>query len=307
MIRKLVATAVVMLAVASGVAAAAPSYPATIALPRGFQPEGISIRANTFYVGSIPTGSIYRGNLRTGTGSVFIQRSGRAAIGIERTTATGCSSRARPTGKAFVYNARHRRGHRRVHLAPGFINDVVVTRTGAYFTNSNRAELYRIPIGTGGRLGSTVQTIALKPPYVQGAGFNVNGIDATPNGTLARDRAEQHREAVPGQPVDRRNDRDRARRGERAERRRHPARREDAVRRAEPAEPDRGDSRERRAHVRSRRHAHHGRPLRRADDDRRPRSPALRRQRAVRLAPATTDYHGRAPVGVRPSSRQRDR
>ena len=72
-----------MLAVASGVAAAAPSYPATIALPRGFQPEGIAIRANTFYVGSIPTGSIYRGNLRTGTGSVFIQRTGRAAIGVE--------------------------------------------------------------------------------------------------------------------------------------------------------------------------------------------------------------------------------
>lgn len=182
MIRKLVATAVVALTVASGVAAAAPSYPSTIALPRAFQPEGISIRANTFYVGSIPTGSIYRGNLRTGTGSVFIQRTGRAAIGVEVDNRSRLFVAGGPTGKAFVYNARTGADIASYDLAPGFINDLVVTRTGAFFTNSSRAELYRIPIGTGGRLGSTVQTIALKPPYVQGAGFNVNGIDATPYG-----------------------------------------------------------------------------------------------------------------------------
>ena len=182
MIRKLIATAVALLAVASGVAAAAPSYPSTIALPRGFQPEGIAIRANTFYVGSIPTGSIYRGSLRTGTGSVFIQRTGRAAIGVEVDNRNRLFVAGGPTGKAFVYNTRTGADIASYDLAPGFINDVVVTRTGAYFTNSNRAELYRIPIGNGGRLGSTVQTIALKPPYVQGGGFNVNGIDATPNG-----------------------------------------------------------------------------------------------------------------------------
>ena len=182
MIRKLIATAVAMLAVASGVAAAAPSYPATIALPRGFQPEGISIRANTFYVGSIPTGSIYRGNLRTGAGSVFIQRTGRAAIGVEADNRNRLFVAGGTTGKAFVYNARTGADIASYDLAPGFINDVVVTRTGAYFTNSNLAELYRVPIGRGGRLGTTVQKIALQRPYVQGAGFNVNGIDATPNG-----------------------------------------------------------------------------------------------------------------------------
>ena len=243
MIRKLVATAVVMLAVASGVAAAAPSYPATIALPRGFQPEGIAIRANTFYVGSIPTGSIYRGNLRTGTGSVFIQRSGRAATGVAVDNRNRLFVSGASTGKAFVYNAGTGADIAEYTLAPGFINDVVVTRTGAYFTNSNRAELYRVPIGTGGRLGSTVQTIALQPPYAQGAGFNVNGIDATPNGRWLVIVQSNTGKLFRVEPVDRRNGRDRARRGERAERRRHPARREDAVRRAEPAEPDRGDPR----------------------------------------------------------------
>jgi sugar lactone lactonase YvrE len=182
MLRKLTATAVLMFAVASGVAAAAPSYPSTIALPRAFQPEGISIRANTFYVGSIPTGSIYRGNLRTGTGSVFIQRTGRAAIGVEVDNRNRLFVAGGPTGKAFVYNTRTAADLATYDLAPGFINDVVVTRTGAYFTNSARAELYRIPIGSGGRLGSTVQTIPLQPPYLQAAGFNANGIDATRNG-----------------------------------------------------------------------------------------------------------------------------
>lgn len=182
MIRKLVATAVALFVVATGFAAAAPSFPATIALPRAFQPEGISIKATTFYVGSIPTGSIYRGNLRTGTGSVFIQRTGRAAIGVEVDNRNRLFVAGGPTGKAFVYNTRTGADIATYDLAPGFINDVVVTRTGAYFTNSSRAELYRIPIGNGGRLGTTVQTIPLQPPYAQGAGFNVNGIDATPNG-----------------------------------------------------------------------------------------------------------------------------
>src|SRR5688500_9182001 len=168
MTRKLIATTVALLAVASGVAAAAPSYPSTIALPRGFQPEGIAIRANTFYVGSIPTGSIYRGNLRTGTGSVFIQRTGRAAIGVEADNRNRLFVAGGPTGKAFVYNTRTGADIASYDLAPGVINDVVATRTGAYFTNANRAELYRVPIGRGGRLGSTVQTTARERPYGRG-------------------------------------------------------------------------------------------------------------------------------------------
>ena len=183
MIRRLTIAAVVMLAVASGVAAAAPSYPASIPLPAAFQPEGIAIRANTFYVGSIPTGAVYRGNLRTGLGSILVPaQSGRAAIGVEADNRNRLFVAGGPTGKAFVYSARTGANIASYDLGPGFINDVVVTRTGAYFTNSNRAELYRIPIGNDGQLGSTVQTIPLLPPYAQGAGFNVNGIDATANG-----------------------------------------------------------------------------------------------------------------------------
>jgi hypothetical protein len=66
-----------------------------------------------------------------------------------------------------------------------FVNDVVVTKRAAWFTDSQRAALYRLPLGPNGRPGpaSSVTTVQLTGDYqhVPGA-FNVNGIDATPNG-----------------------------------------------------------------------------------------------------------------------------
>ena len=95
-LRNLAALAAVALSITAGVAAAAPAFPATIPLPRGFQPEGIAIRGNTFYVGSIPTGAIYRGNLRTGTGSILVEgaapNSGRLIRSTPRAFALTTSS-----------------------------------------------------------------------------------------------------------------------------------------------------------------------------------------------------------------------
>ena len=184
MIRTLTATAAIVLALAAGVAAAAPVYPATIQLDPGLRPEGITIAGNTFYVGSIPTGSIYRGNLRTGVGSVIIRRTGRAAVGLEIDNRGRLFVAGGPTGHAFVYNARTGADIADITLTPtpAFINDVVVTRTGAYFTDSTRAVLFRVPIGAGGRLGTTVQSIPLTGAFQMQTGFNANGIDATPNG-----------------------------------------------------------------------------------------------------------------------------
>ncbi len=184
MIRTLTATALLVLALAAGVAAGAPAYPATIQLPNGFQPEGITISGNTFYVGSIPTGSVYRGSLRTGAGAVFISRTGRAAIGMDLDNRRRLFVAGGPTGHAYVYDVRTGRDVAHFALAPqpAFINDVVVTRTGAYFTDSTRAALFRVAIGRGGRLGTTVQTIPLTGAFQLQTGFNANGIDATPNG-----------------------------------------------------------------------------------------------------------------------------
>src|SRR5215468_11870802 len=74
-------------AVAAGVTAASgpKPFPQVIQLPTGFQPEGIEVgKGTTFYAGSVASGAIYRGNLRTGSGAVFVPGgAGRPATGIE--------------------------------------------------------------------------------------------------------------------------------------------------------------------------------------------------------------------------------
>jgi sugar lactone lactonase YvrE len=174
-------------AIAASVAGAGGSqFPQQIDLPDGFQPEGIATAGVQFYVGSIPTGAVYRGNLRTGQGAVLVQpQTDRAAIGVEvdrgRLFVAGGD-----TGMAFVYNARTGANVTSFELATGgsFINDVVVTKRAAWFTDSLKPVLYRVPLSKNGAPGaaSSVQVVSLGGDYVHGSGFNVNGIDATPNG-----------------------------------------------------------------------------------------------------------------------------
>jgi len=173
-------------AVAATTAAAGGSaFPQRIELPDGFEPEGIAIAGGQFYVGSIPTGAVYRGSLRTGNGSLLVQPQGRSAIGLKvdrgRLFVAGGM-----TGMAFVYDARSGSNVTTYQLSDGgsFINDVVVTKRAAWFTDSLKPVLYRVPLGPNGRPGaqSAVQAVSLGGNYAHGAGFNVNGIDATPNG-----------------------------------------------------------------------------------------------------------------------------
>jgi sugar lactone lactonase YvrE len=177
----LTAVAAIVLATPLG---AKSQFPERIALPDNFRPEGIAIgKRGTFYVGSIPTGAIYRGSLRTGEGSIFIpSASGRAAIGVEldhgRLFVAGGG-----TGKGFVYDAETgalllERQLAADPITPNstFVNDVVVARGGAYFTDSRRPFLYRLgPDGTVERIPLTGDIV-----YTPGVN-NANGIDTTPN------------------------------------------------------------------------------------------------------------------------------
>ena len=170
---------------AAGAAPAEKPFPEIIQLGKGFQPEGIEVgKGTTFYVGSVANGAIFRGNLRTGTGSVFIQGgSGRSATGIELDNRNRLFVAGAATGTASIYDARTGALLRTYTLAsaPTFINDVVVTRTAAFFTDSRKAVLYRIPIGRRGTLGDAT-TIQLSGDFPLQSGFNLNGIDATRNG-----------------------------------------------------------------------------------------------------------------------------
>src|SRR5687767_10183079 len=171
--------------------AAAPlqAFPDVIPLPNGFQPEGIAVgKGHTFYVGSIPTGAVYRGDLRTGEGSLLVQpQTGRNAIGLKYDERTGLLFVAGgPSGFAYIYDGETGADQGAIQLTadmPRFINDVVVTRDAAYFTNSNQAEFYRVPLNNNGEPVLTSETIPLSGDYVFTPGaFNANGIAATPNG-----------------------------------------------------------------------------------------------------------------------------
>jgi sugar lactone lactonase YvrE len=181
----LAAAATVVAVVASPLPAAAP-FPETIPLPNGFQPEGIAVApGGTFYAGSIPTGAVYRGDVKTGTGSILVPGApGRAALGLKVDQHGRLFVAGGPTGQAFVYDARTGTllASYRLTTAPTFVNDVVVTRDGAYFTDSVNQVLYRIPLAPNGTLGAQAQSIPLTGDIVYGPGFNANGIDATPDG-----------------------------------------------------------------------------------------------------------------------------
>lgn len=169
---------------------AAPVFPEVLALPNGFRPEGIaSGRGTTLYVGSLADGAIWQGDARTGFGTVLVSgEAGRVVVGIkydargDRLFAAGG-----PTGNAYVFDATTGATLATYQLASGgtFINDVVVTKDAAYFTNSQQAVLYRIPLGPGGALpdAGAVETIPLSGDFQQVTGFNANGIDATPDGS----------------------------------------------------------------------------------------------------------------------------
>jgi len=168
------------------VAAAADGFPDTIDLPNGFRPEGIAIgQGHTFYVGSIPTGAVVRGDLRTGDVEPLVpQQPGRAAIGVAVDRRDRLFVAGGPTGHGYVYDANTGENIQDYFLtdAPTFINDVVVTRTAAWFTDSFNPFLYRVDIAPNGTLSDDATAVPLTGDIVYQAGFNVNGIEATPDG-----------------------------------------------------------------------------------------------------------------------------
>jgi outer membrane protein assembly factor BamB len=188
--RRLALLAVALLAATLPATAAAhhPSgspFPKLIALPVGFQPEGIAIKHESFFVGSIPTGAVYRGDLRTGTGDVLVQpQAGRAAIGLKVSRDGRLFVAGGPTGKAFVYDARTGAPLAEHALAGGtpFINDVALRHGTAYFTNSRAPEVFALPLD-----GGPARRIAITGDFQQtgdATATNLNGIAVAGHDTL---------------------------------------------------------------------------------------------------------------------------
>ena len=184
MTRRLTAALAVPLAVLTTAAAAV--FPSSIPLPDDFAPEGVTVgRGTTFYAGSLRDGDIFRGDLRTGEGRVFIDVTGRQAAGLKVDQRHGLLFVAGgTTGSAFVYDLRDGSTVAEIALAPAgasLINDVVVTRQGAWFTDSFGPVLYLVPFEPGGGLGDPV-ALPLTGPAATILGIGLNGIEATSDG-----------------------------------------------------------------------------------------------------------------------------
>jgi sugar lactone lactonase YvrE len=183
--------ALLLLALVAAVAVpAAASRPAeVIVLPGATSAEGIAAgRGATFYAGDLFAGDIFRGNIQRGTAELFIDApAGRMAVGMAADLPHNLLFVAGGfTGQGYVYDLRTGATMASYQFATPpatVINDVAVTRRGAWFTDSVQGQLYFVPVSRTGVPGPSFSTLALSGPAADTSGeFNLNGIQATANG-----------------------------------------------------------------------------------------------------------------------------
>jgi sugar lactone lactonase YvrE len=181
------AAAAFAVAAGTGTAQAGPeaTWPAEFPLPDGWLPEGITIGDEPYaYMGSRADGAIYRTDLRTGEGrNLHEGGTGLASIGLKLDDDGLLYVCGGAGGTARIIDARSGRllaTHQLTRNAAPFINDVVLHRDRAWFTDSRDAVLYGVPRGRDGE----VRALPLTGEWVQQpAGVNsANGLVATPDG-----------------------------------------------------------------------------------------------------------------------------
>jgi hypothetical protein len=178
---RLAAAVLVMTGAARGAIVSAGEFPSVIVLPGATSAEGVATgNGSTFYAGDFFTGDIYRGDLRSGNVERFIDApAGRMAVGLKADVRRGLLFVAGGfTGQAYIYDLETGADLATLQLGV-LVNDVVVTRDAAWFTDSALPHLYRVPIAPGG----SAQTVVVSGPASDLSGFpNLNGITATPDG-----------------------------------------------------------------------------------------------------------------------------
>ncbi|WP_327661338.1 MULTISPECIES: SMP-30/gluconolactonase/LRE family protein [unclassified Streptomyces] len=158
--RRTVLTATAATALATAVqagSAEAAAWPTEFPLPNGFQPEGIAVgRAPYAYMGSRVDGRVFRVDLRTGRGGVLWPgAAGLVSLGMKVDKGGllyvagggGGGARVIDTGTGELVAT-----HQFTATTGHFINDVVLTRDGAWFTDSRDSHLYALKGGTVRRL-----------------------------------------------------------------------------------------------------------------------------------------------------------
>lgn len=187
---------------ARGHALQAPSAPATLPLPAGLQPEGITSGPGTrFYVGSLADGRIVTGDVRrSGTRVLLPGAPGRSIRGFAHDSRSGLLWAVGSVGTAahvWAVSARTGAVVRDVVVpGGGFLNDVVVTRRAAWVTDSSVDRLTRIALDRRGRpaaAGPTFLPLRGGWPATAPGAFGANGIRS-----LGQDRLLLDNTAVGG-------------------------------------------------------------------------------------------------------------
>ena len=153
-------------------------------------PEGVAwdSRSESFFVGTVGTGTIYRATLRDSTLRPFITPDPAApadsAVGMKvsggKLYVAGGS-----TGSIYVYAIRTGALLSRFETGPGgFLNDLVVTQKGdVYVTDSFRPTLWHLTRAMVKAGSGTPEGINVGPEIAYTAGqFNLNGIVARDGG-----------------------------------------------------------------------------------------------------------------------------
>jgi hypothetical protein len=181
-------------------AAAQQNWPDAIAMPQGFEGEGIELgKGHEFFVGAnsfsslfgtFPVsglaGAIYKGNLRTGVGDFLVwpTGTGKSASGLSYDPRTDYLYAATGFGDftdqgVTVYDASSGAVIKQITFDDYIaINDCLVTRTAVYCTDSINPDLYKVVLEKGGRLPSTpvVDVIPMPGFEMVADDFNANGL-----------------------------------------------------------------------------------------------------------------------------------
>lgn len=170
--------------------AARSSLPDRIELPDGWLPEGITTDGRSLFSGSRADGAIQKINVRTGRITTFAGAPGRIAVGIDHDARRDVVWVAGGAGKQIRAQDADTGKVLRTYDFPSaggrFVNDLTVTRTAVYATDSLSRELLVVPLSKRTKRlpsPSRARVLPLKGDLELATGNNLNGIVRT-RGTL---------------------------------------------------------------------------------------------------------------------------
>ncbi|MFC1604599.1 YncE family protein [Planctomycetota bacterium] len=165
-------------------------WPDLLPIPVGFEAEGIELgKDQDFFVGSMSfsgnltnAGAIYKGNLVTGEGQLLVPPTGKQVIGLSydaRTdylyAATGHLGNLEEGVKVYAGTSGRLLGEI-IFGDEMVINDVLVTDTAVYCTDSISTTLYKIPLENDGKVFSSTAEKIEMTGFEMVEGINANGL-----------------------------------------------------------------------------------------------------------------------------------